>query len=216
MRSTTHLMHTTRVQRACLLAVVTLGSGLLAAGCGGSSRSTTSAEASAPTRASVTSTSTTTSSRSAVRVAASPAPLRFSECMRANGVTNFPDPQPGGDVEIPSGANPDSPVFRSAQAKCQKILSAGGGLPAPGGRTDPTSRTLTKLLRIAVCMRAHGISQFPDPRTTVPSDPLSLGISQISDFDGAILLFPQSLNLQAPAYRHALTACAAPPLGLPH
>jgi hypothetical protein len=65
-------------------------------------------------------------------------------------------------------------------------------------------------------MRRHGISQFPDPRTSVPSDPLSLGIAEISDFDGAILLFPQSLNMQAPAYRQALTACGAPPLGLPH
>ena len=65
-------------------------------------------------------------------------------------------------------------------------------------------------------MRRHGVSQFPDPRTTVPSDPLSLGISEITDFDGAILLFPQSLNMQAPAYRQALTACGAPPLGLPH
>ena len=136
--------------------------------------------------------------------------------MRANGVTDFPDPNPGGDFSIPSGANPGSPVFRAAQAKCQKILSGGGGLPVPGGRTDPTSQTLTKLLRIAVCMRQHGISQFPDPRTTVPSDPLSLGIREISDFDGAILLFPQTLNMQAPAYRQALTACGAPPLGLPH
>jgi hypothetical protein len=145
-----------------------------------------------------------------------PAALRFSECMRANGVPDFPDPRPGGGFDIPTAANPGSPGFRSAQAKCQKILSAGGGLPAPGGRTDPTSQTLTKLLRIAVCMRRHGISQFPDPRTSVPSDPLSLGVGEISDFDGAILLFPQSLNMQAPAYRQALTACGAPPLGLPH
>jgi hypothetical protein len=209
MRSTIHLMRRAGV-------VVTVASGLLVAGCGGSSAGRTSAGTSVPTRASVTSASSTTSSRSAVRVAAAPAPLRFSECMRANGVTDFPDPQPGGDVEIPNGANPGSPVFRSAQAKCQKILSAGGGLPAPGGRTDPTSRTLAKLLRIAVCMRQRGISQFPDPRTSVPSDPLSLGISEVSDFDGAILLFPQSLNMQAPAYRQALTACGAPPLGLPH
>jgi hypothetical protein len=209
MRSTIHLMRRAGV-------VVTVASGLLAAGCGGSSASRTSAGTTPPTRASVTSTSSTTSSRSAARVAAAPAALRFSECMRANGVTNFPDPQPGGNFEIPNGANPGSPVFRSAQAKCQKILSAGGGPPAPGERTDPTSQTLTKLLRIAVCMRQHGISQFPDPRTSVPSDPLSLGIAEISDFDGAILLFPQSLNMQAPAYRQALTACGAPPLGLPH
>jgi hypothetical protein len=220
MRSTSHFVRRADVRpgharRAFLLVLATFVSGLIVAGCGGSSGSRTSAGVSAPTRTSATSASTT-SSRSAVRVAAAPAALRFSECMRANGVTGFPDPRPGGGFDIPSGADPGSPVFRSAQAKCQKILSAGGGPPVPGGRTDPTSRTLTKLLRIAVCMRQHGISQFPDPRTSVPADPLRLGISEVSDFDGAILLFPQSLNMQAPAYRQALTACGAPPLGLPH
>jgi hypothetical protein len=209
MRSTIHLMRRAGV-------VATIVSGLLVAGCGGSTASRTSAGTNAPASTSVISTSSTTSSHSAARVAAAPAALRFSECMRANGVPDFPDPRPGGGLDIPTAANPGSPGFRSAQAKCQKILSAGGGLPAPGGRTDPTSQTLTKLLRIAVCMRRHGISQFPDPRTSVPSDPLSLGVGEISDFDGAILLFPQSLNMQAPAYRQALTACGAPPLGLPH
>jgi hypothetical protein len=63
-------------------------------------------------------------------------------------------------------------------------------------------------------MRQHHILQFPDPRTSVPSD-LS-GVDDITDFDGAILIFPATLNLQAPAYRQALTACGAPPLGLPH
>lgn len=209
MRSTIHLM-----RRAGVVAIV--ASGLLVAGCGGSSGSRTSAGTNAPARTSVSLTSSTTSSRSAARVAAAPAPLRFSECMRANGVSDFPDPTPGGEFSVPSGDDPQSPVFRTAQARCQPILHAGGSLPAFGGRTDPTSQTLTKLLRIAVCMRRHGISQFPDPTTQVPSDPMSLGITQITDFDGAILLFRQSLNLQAPAYRQALTACGAPPLGLPH
>jgi hypothetical protein len=209
MRSTIHLM-----RRASFVA--TIASGLLVAGCGGSTTSRTSAGTNAPARASVTLTSSTTSSRSAARAAAAPAPLRFSECMRANGVSNFPDPTPGGQFSVPSGDNPQSPAFRAAQARCQPILQAGGSLPGFGSRTDPTSHTLTKLLRIAVCMRRHGISQFPDPTTRVPSDPTSLGITQITDFDGAILLFPQSLNVQAPAYRQALTACGAPPLGLPH
>ena len=39
---------------------------------------------------------------------------------------------------------------------------------------------------------------------------------EITDFDGATLLFPASMDLQAPAYRQALNACGAPPLGLPH
>ena len=73
---------------------------------------------------------------------------------------------------------------------------------------------MAKLARSRVCMRQHGVPQFPDPRTSVPSNPA--GIQEITDFDGAILLFPATMNMQAPAYRHALTACGAPPLGLPH
>ena len=63
-------------------------------------------------------------------------------------------------------------------------------------------------------MREHGISQFPDPRTSVPSN--VAGIDDITDFDGVILLFPATLNLQAPTYKRAWAACGAPPLGLPH
>jgi hypothetical protein len=75
---------------------------------------------------------------------------------------------------------------------------------------------MAKLLRIAVCMRAHGITEFPDPKVTVPRNPMAAGIVEITDFDGAILLFPATMNLQAPAYRQALAACGAPPLGLRH
>jgi hypothetical protein len=135
--------------------------------------------------------------------------------MRANGVPNFPDPSPGRGLLFPVGAgiNPSSPAFGTAQAKCRKLLP-GGGPPGPGSTTHPSAQTLAKLLRIAQCMRRHRISDFPDPRTSVPFN--LAGISDITDFDGAILLFPSTMNLQAPAYRQALDACGAPPLGLPH
>ena len=48
----------------------------------------------------------------------------------------------------------------------------------------------------------------------MPSDPA--GYQEITDFDGAILLFPSTINLQSPAYRQDLAACGAPPLGLHH
>lgn len=67
----------------------------------------------------------------------------------------------------------------------------------PGATTHPSAQTLARLVRIAQCMREHGISQFPDPRTSVPSN--VAGIDDITDFDGVILLFPATLNLQAPA-----------------
>jgi hypothetical protein len=65
-------------------------------------------------------------------------------------------------------------------------------------------------------MRQHGISQFPDPRTSMPSNPSPGEYSEITDYDDAILLFPRTINMHAPAHKQALTACGAPPLGLPH
>jgi hypothetical protein len=135
--------------------------------------------------------------------------------MRAHGVPNFPDPKPGVGFEFfaGEGIDPSSPAFQAANAMCRKLLPDGGP-PGPGSTTHPSAGTLAKLVRIAQCMRHHGVPQFPDPRTSVPSDPA--GYQEITDFDGAIIAIPATINLQAPAYRHALTACGAPPLGLPH
>lgn len=142
-------------------------------------------------------------------------PLAFAECMRANGVPTFPDPTPGGGPRfvIPAGSDPAAPAFRAAQAKCHKLLAGGG---PPGGGAPASPHTVAKLVRIAVCMRAHGISEFPDPRATMPANVSPAKYQVITDFDGAVLLFPATLNMQAPAYREALAACGAPPLGLHH
>jgi hypothetical protein len=204
-----------RLAPARPLVVATL---VLVAGCGGSSGSpsvaSTGGAATAAASGATTSASRTTSAGAAASAGASTA-LAFARCMRTDGVPNFPDPSPGRGLEFPAVADIDrsSPAFRTAQAKCRKLLP-GGGPPGPGSTTHPSAKTLAKLLRIARCMRRHRISQFPDPRTSVPSN--LAGISDITDFDGAILLFPSTMNLQAPAYRQALVACDAPPLGLPH
>jgi hypothetical protein len=65
-------------------------------------------------------------------------------------------------------------------------------------------------------MHRHGLSEFPDPRTTRPTNVGPGEYREITDYDGAILLFPRAMDLEAPAYKKALTACGAPPLGLPH
>ncbi len=139
-------------------------------------------------------------------------PLAFAKCMRANGVAGFPDPQPGSGALFPisSGVDQASPAFRTAQARCSRYLQAA----LPGGGGHPSAQTMAKLVRIAQCMRAHGIPQFPDPQTSRPAD--MSRYREITDFDGAILAFPPSIDMQAPAYAQALKACGAPPLGLPH
>lgn len=127
--------------------------------------------------------------------------------MRANGVSNFPDPSPGGGFLFTvNGLDRSSPAFKGAQAKCQKLLPVGG--PArPGAQTHPSAQTLSKLLKIAQCMRHHGVPEFPDPRTSVPSNPFPGGAGVITEYDGAILLFPSTLDRHSPAYMQAVAAC---------
>ena len=57
---------------------------------------------------------------------ADPGMLKFSQCMRKNGVPNFPDPQ-GGKLLMKqgSGIDPNSPQFQAAQKTCQKLLPGG-------------------------------------------------------------------------------------------
>ena len=213
MQEAVHPKHLTGTRRARLLAVAALVSGFLVAGCGGSSHTATATPASSAST-SAQSTTTARAVTTAVSGRGPAAALAFSDCMRSNGVPSFPDPNPGGSFELPAnGPNPSSPAFRKARAACQKFLPDGGP-PGPGTTTHPSAQTLAKLVRIAECMRQHGISQFPDPRTSVPTD--LTAYQEITDFDGAILLFPSTINLQSPAYRQDLDACGAPPLGLHH
>ena len=56
-------------------------------------------------------------------------------------------------------------------------------------------------------MREHGITQFPDPTTTRPPVSALAGAREITDFDGAYLVFPSTLDMESPAYIRAVAAC---------
>lgn len=197
-----------RSWRAHLLAFAMLAAGVLVAGCGGSSGNlTTTTAGAASTSARTVAAGDSTTSSGSTEPSVPPSGLAFARCMRSSGVPNFPDPSPGrGLLFNGSGANVSSPAFKAAQAKCQKLLP-GGGPARPGTRTHPTAQTLAKLVRVARCMRRHGVPDFPDPRTSVPSNPFPSGQGIITDYDGAILLFPSTLNMQSPAYTQAVSAC---------
>ncbi len=131
--------------------------------------------------------------------------------MRANGVPNFPDPQPGGGFLFSTaGINPAAPAVQAARAKCQRFapLPPGG----PGGTSfsgEEKTQALAQLRGVAQCMRQHGISDFPDPRTTRPPN-LSLGeYSEITDYEGVFLLFPATIDMRSPAWEQAAGACGA-------
>lgn len=136
--------------------------------------------------------------------------LKFSRCMRAHGLPNFPDPSPGGGFvfKTGSGLNPSSPAVQSAQARCQKYM--GGSLPGPGTVEHPSAQWLAQMVKAAACMRRHGYPNFPDPRTSVPANPFGSGVGVISDIDGVIFLFPGSIDTTSPQFYRAADACKFP------
>ncbi len=85
--------------------------------------------------------------------------VMYSDCMRSHGVSNFPDPVPGGGFNIRGlGAEAVSPAFVSAQNACVKYLPRDGTEPP---LTPPW--VVRDELRLATCMRANGVPGFPDP-----------------------------------------------------
>jgi hypothetical protein len=75
---------------------------------------------------------------------ADPAKLeKYSECMRANGVPDFPDPTNGGlQIHTTPGSdlNPQNPVFQSASKLCSKKTGVPGlGGTPPRGAIEETS-----------------------------------------------------------------------------
>jgi hypothetical protein len=173
---------------------------VLVAGCGGSSGTTT-----AKPRPNDTAASAGGSPQGKTQIRRSA--LDFAKCVRANGVPNFPDPNPGGGFQVGAGLNPAAPAVRAALAKCQKFMPGGGPL-SPG--PPPSAKTLAQLRKIAVCMRERGVPQFPDPRSSVPSEFRPFPeYREITNYMGAILLFPATIDPRSPAYEQATAACGA-------
>jgi hypothetical protein len=215
MRQSTDPRRLPRPLRTPLLAAVVVGA-ILLTGCGGSSpsptaatagRITSAASSDANTGRAATSGATAASGGGAASASSSesgsgpPNALVFSECMRSNGVSSFPDPKPGGGYALPVNS---SPTFKSALAKCQKLLPNGGAPPTF------SEQALVQLQRIATCMRQHGISDFPDPKRA-PAGGLSSVDSgyRITDYRGVLLEFPATINMQSPAYKQAAATCGA-------
>jgi hypothetical protein len=138
--------------------------------------------------------------------------LAFSRCMREHGVSNFPDPKSsGGGVQLTlgagSGVKPGSPAFQSAQSACRHLLPGGGPTSGP-----PSPQARAQMLQISECMRAHGISGFPDP-TTKPPTPGTGGVGLVMGHDGVFLAIPESVDPQSPAFQQAAAACHFGPRG---
>jgi hypothetical protein len=132
--------------------------------------------------------------------AANPQAQAASQCMRAHGIRNFPDPVKGsgGGVGLSVTMTPGSPTVTvegipfsgPAFTAAAKTCKFGPGSDGHGGLTAAQRRGM---LENAECMRTHGVPNFPDP-TFGPRGGVMGGASSGS-------------NVHAPAFVRANQIC---------
>ena len=139
--------------RAGLLAAGLAAVALLVAACGGGSPGGPGV-ANAGSSSSASASSSPSSSAPA-------GPLALAGCMRAHGITDFPDPDPSGGFDLSGSGdlNPANPAYQAAAQACRSLGRT------PTGKSGPTlsPQQQASMLKFAKCMRAHGITNFPDP-----------------------------------------------------
>ena len=154
-------------RRLAFLIAGPLACGLFAAACGSSGSG-------GPPVASISSSPSGSATSSGGSARASM--LAYARCMRAHGISDFPDPDANGDLQLNNGGpgsplDPNNPQFKAADAACKSLR------PAPQA---PPQGLKAHTLAYARCMRAHGISDFPDPK---PDGTLQVQASPGGDLD---------------------------------
>lgn len=85
--------------------------------------------------------------------------VEYAQCIRANGYADFPDPGPDGRMQVRITNPVAGEQFRTAQSACTDKLPSGmAAMNAP-----MTPERLEGFVKFAECVRAAGISGFPDP-----------------------------------------------------
>ena len=94
--------------------------------------------------------------------------VKFAECMRDNGVSEFPDPDASGEVTIDgvvngSSIDPDGAAWQTAIAACKDLQP-----PGFTGPEEVTPEQQEARLDFAQCIRDNGVEDFPDPAEDAP------------------------------------------------
>ncbi len=166
-------------RRRTTLATVAVAAGVAIAGCGSSSP-------------------TATQSAKQLVSHALAKQVAFAQCMRAHGVPGFQDPtlrRSALGVGVSQGVSASvaqSPAFNAAQHACEKLLPAGSQGP---GNQPVSAAQHAQLVKFAACVRAHGVTNMPDPAAN--------GV-----FD-----LPPAIDENAPAFQSAIKRCI--PNGMP-
>lgn len=115
--------------------------------------------------------------------------------MREHGVSNFPDPHvvshdgaTSVSQMVPQSAA-TTPGFKTAQKACQNLQPTPQNGPGPGEQQQHKQ----VLLVFARCLRAHGVSAFPDPNSQG-----QLTLTMIS---------AAGVDLHAPSFLSAARSC---------
>jgi hypothetical protein len=94
--------------------------------------------------------------------------VKFSKCMRDNGVSQFPDPDASGGLTIDgvlngSSLDPSTPVWKEAIGACKDLQP-----PGFTGDDEVTPEEQEGRLEFAQCIRDNGVEDFPDPAEGEP------------------------------------------------
>jgi len=116
--------------------------------------------------------------------------LALAQCMRSHGMPGFPDPSPSGGFSL-SPATLDSSQLPAAYGACRHLLPGGG--PSLGQVQQQAQQNQQKALllevKLARCMRSHGVPGFPDPTSS------------------GLNLNGSSVDPQSPQFQAAMKAC---------
>jgi hypothetical protein len=126
--------------------------------------------------------------------ARSPSAVAYSGCMRSKGIQNYPDPDSSGqlpktDAQVLGVSNAQ---YRAAQQACRHLLPAGGSPAQQDAQCMQNNdcmpaqvqQMMTADLKLARCMRSHGVPNFPDPTNGGAGGPW-FNISRVGISDAA-------------------------------
>jgi hypothetical protein len=193
-----------RPRRADVLAV-TAGIVLLMAACGGAASSTADSSSIGASSTTGAASSTADSSNTTAGSAGSGGlsntggstlgqqDLAFAQCMRSDGVTDFPDPGSDGQFPTISAQMEDSPQFGTGFNACKHLLPAGG--------VSKAQQDGPQLLKFAQCMHAHGVPTYPEQPG--PTNPYSV----LEPNRAVNALQEAGVNPNSPVVQAALQVC---------
>jgi hypothetical protein len=118
--------------------------------------------------------------------------LEFAQCMRENGVPDFPDPQVNGDGGMimggPGGGGDIDPEdAEKAMEACEDLAPRGGGDFSEEEQQEMQDAALEN----AQCMRDNGVPDFPDPVFE----------------EGGARIDLNDIDPESPAFKQAQEAC---------